>query len=146
MRNNIGIIISVHSLCYVIPQSRLSGVSMLIIFCLIGRVGLLAFHLALVNNPQDPFVVLAFASILYHGDWKEGIRFAKENAEVKVNFAPELSRSFTFKSDKQLVEEVSQLASFVQDSIYVLTDTESLFESMSSYPTSPCSGLVSICY
>ncbi|EXC35254.1 Poly(A) polymerase [Morus notabilis] len=105
-------------------------------------VGLLAFHLALVNNPQDPFVVLAFASIFYHGDWKEGIRFAKENAEVKVNFAPELSRSFTFKSDKQLVEEVSQLASFVQDSIDVLTDTESLFESMSSYPTSPCSGLV----
>ncbi|GMN28742.1 hypothetical protein TIFTF001_002147 [Ficus carica] len=105
-------------------------------------VGLLAFHLALVNNPQDAFVVLAFASILYHGEWKEGIRFARENAQVKVNFAPELSGSFTFNSDEELAEEVSQLATFVQDSVDVLTETESLFESMSSYPTSPCSGLV----
>ena len=105
----------------------------------------MAFHLALVNNPQDTFVVLAFASILYHGEWKEGIRFARENAQVKVNFATELSGSFTFNSDEELAEEVSQLATFVQDSVDVLTETESLFESMSDYPTSPCSGLVSIC-
>lgn len=105
----------------------------------------MAFHLALVNNPQDAFVVLAFASILYHGEWKEGIRFARENVQVTVNFATELSGSFTFNSDEELAEEVSQLATFVQDSVDVLTETESLFESMSGYPTSPCSGLVCIC-
>ncbi|KAA3453156.1 PolyA_pol domain-containing protein/PolyA_pol_RNAbd domain-containing protein [Gossypium australe] len=59
-------------------------------------VGLLMFHLALVNNPQDALVIWTFASVLYHGNWKEG----------------------------------------------VLTETSNLFESMSRYPFSPCSGLV----
>ncbi|KAL5557410.1 hypothetical protein UlMin_039646 [Ulmus minor] len=105
-------------------------------------VGLLAFHLALVNIPQDPLVVVAFASILYHGDWKEGLRFARENAQVQDNFLPELSRPFESKSDEELAEELSQLATLVQDSIDVLTETESLIESMSRYPVYPCSGLV----
>ncbi|PON50006.1 Poly A polymerase, partial [Parasponia andersonii] len=105
-------------------------------------VGLLGFHLALANNPQDALVVLAFASILYHGEWKEGIRFAIENAKVQVNFVPELSKSFTSKSDEELAKEVSQLATLVQDSLDVLTETESLLEAMSGYP--PCSGLVFI--
>lgn len=118
--------------------------SVLINFCVFDRVGLLAFHLALVNNPQDSLVVLTFASILYHGEWKEGIRFARENAEVQVNFVPELLKSFASKSDKELAEEVSQLATFVQNSLDVLTETESLLESMSIYPLFPCSGLVSI--
>ncbi|XP_062102754.1 uncharacterized protein LOC133812929 [Humulus lupulus] len=107
-------------------------------------VGLLAFHLALVNNPQDALVVLTFASILYHGEWKEGIRFAREKSEVQVNFVPELSSSFASKSDEELVKKVSQLATLVQDSLDVLTETKSHLESVSRHPTSPCSGLVFI--
>lgn len=56
------------SACFVFLQSRLFEVSVPTKLCVSDRVGLLAFHLALVNNPQDAFVVLAFASILYHGD------------------------------------------------------------------------------
>ncbi|ONH97268.1 hypothetical protein PRUPE_7G180900 [Prunus persica] len=105
-------------------------------------VGLLAFHLALVNNPQDALVVLTFASVLYHEEWEEGVKFSRDNAEGIVNYVPEILCSSEFKSDKVLAKEVSQLASFVLDSISALTATESLIESMSRYPVFPCSGLV----
>ncbi|PQQ04442.1 hypothetical protein Pyn_14661 [Prunus yedoensis var. nudiflora] len=105
-------------------------------------VGLLAFHLALVNNPQDALVVLTFASVLYHEEWEEGVKFSRDNAEGIINYVPEILCSSEFKSDKELAKEVSQLASFVLDSISALTATESLIESMSRYPVFPCSGLV----
>ncbi|CAB4318318.1 unnamed protein product [Prunus armeniaca] len=105
-------------------------------------VGLLAFHLALVNNPQDALVVLTFASVLYHEEWEDGVKFSRDNAEGIVNYVPEILCSSEFKSDKELAKEVSQLASFVLDSISTLTATESLIESMSRYPLFPCSGLV----
>ncbi|KAG4988081.1 hypothetical protein JHK85_031064 [Glycine max] len=60
--------------------------------------GLEAFHLALVNNPQDALVVWAFASVLYHGEWEKGIKFAKEHAKMFVNFAPEIRMSSIYKS------------------------------------------------
>ncbi|XP_060962627.1 uncharacterized protein LOC115702617 [Cannabis sativa] len=107
-------------------------------------VGLLAFHLTLINNPQDALVVLTFASILYHGEWKEGIRFAKENSEVQAKFVPELSSSFAPKFDEELVMKVSQLAILVQDSLDILTESENYLESVTRHPTSPCSGLVFI--
>lgn len=88
--------------------------------------------MALLNEPQDALVVVAFASVLYHGDWGEGIKFAKENAEAQVNFKPEISRSIEPKSDKDLAVEVSQFASLVQYSLNALIDSKS-----------QCSGLVS---
>ncbi|XVE87528.1 hypothetical protein DITRI_Ditri18aG0125000 [Diplodiscus trichospermus] len=105
-------------------------------------VGLLMFHLALVNNPQDAHVVWTFASVLYHGKWKEGVEFAREHSKVEVKFIPEISGFSETKSDEDLAKEVAQLASLMQDSVWALTDTSILFESMSRYPFSPCSGLV----
>lgn len=122
---------------------RLSDIHCLLSFDEWDRVALLAFHLALVHNPQDSLAVLAFASILYHGEWNEGIRFARENSRVQVNFIPEISRSLEFKSNEELAKEVSQLASSVQISVEALIEKESLAESMSRYPVFPCSGLVS---
>lgn len=107
--------VGISSLLY--SHSRLSKMSVLICFCLWNRIGLLAFHIALVNNPQDALVVVAFASILYHGEWRKGIKFARENAEVQVNFIPEISRSYVSKSDEELAQEISQFASLVQDSV-----------------------------
>lgn len=104
----------------------------------------MAFHIALVKNPQDARVIVAFASILYLGEWKEGIKFARENTEVQVNFIPEILRSFKFKSDEELAKEVSQFASSVQYSIDALIDKESLSNSMTRYPIFQSSGLVSI--
>ncbi|CAN6541425.1 unnamed protein product [Malus baccata var. baccata] len=105
-------------------------------------VGLLAFHLALVNNPQDALVVLTFASVLYHEEWEEGVKFSRDNAASIVNYVPEISGSCEFKSDEELAKQVSQLASCVLDYIAALTETKDPDESMSRYPVFPFSGLV----
>ncbi|KAK8717628.1 hypothetical protein V6N13_044889 [Hibiscus sabdariffa] len=107
-------------------------------------VGMLMFHLALVNNPQDALVVWTFASVLYHGNWKEGVEFARENAKLDVKFVPEISGFSETKSDEDLAKEVAQFAALVQDSVWALTETSNLLESMSRYPSFPCSGLVFI--
>ncbi|KAL5099646.1 hypothetical protein RYX36_003973 [Vicia faba] len=83
-------------------------------------IGLLAFHLALVNNPQDARVVWALASVLYHGEWQEGIKFAKEHAKMHVNFAPEIKKSSRDKSDVEIAGTVTKLAYLVIDSIHAM--------------------------
>lgn len=105
-------------------------------------VGLLMFHMALVNNPQDALVVWTFASVLYHGNWEAGVEFAREHAKVEVKFVPEISGLVETKSDEDLAKDVAQFASLVQDSACALTEIHDLLESMSRYPFSPCSGLV----
>ncbi|KAI4314642.1 hypothetical protein L6164_027530 [Bauhinia variegata] len=79
--------------------------------------GLLAFHLALINSPQDAIAVWAFASVLYHGKWEEGIKFAKEHGEMNVNFVPEIRRSCKYKSDKEIAKEVPKLADSIRAEI-----------------------------
>ncbi|KAJ6919139.1 hypothetical protein NC651_013178 [Populus alba x Populus x berolinensis] len=105
-------------------------------------VGLLAFHQALVLNPQDAFVIWAFASILYCGTWQEGVKFARENAKVEGRFVPEISGFSEIKSDEKLAEEVSQLASLVQDAVNAFTDEISLSESLSRYLDPPFDAFV----
>ncbi|KAK7367211.1 hypothetical protein VNO80_09220 [Phaseolus coccineus] len=107
-------------------------------------IGLLAFHLALVNNPQDAIVVWAFASVLYHGEWKEGVKFAKEQARMSVNFVPEIRKSNLYKSDEEIAIAVTKLASLVIHSISALVEKNSLcqFMSISRYPSFPQSGMV----
>ncbi|XP_065856320.1 uncharacterized protein [Euphorbia lathyris] len=104
--------------------------------------GLLAFHQALVNNPQDAFVVWVFASVLCHGRWKEGVKFARENAKLQVNFVPEISGFSDFKSDDELSSEVSHLAALVQKSVCGLVNAKYLVESMKKYQDSSSSPLV----
>ncbi|KAF9609909.1 hypothetical protein IFM89_019002 [Coptis chinensis] len=103
-------------------------------------VGVLAFHLALVNNPQDALVVWALSSIFYHGNWKEAVEFAREKSKTHVDFSPEISQSCSNKSDKALAEDVKQFASQVISSIDALTEPQSLFLSMERYPLYPCFG------
>ncbi|KAI3415162.1 uncharacterized protein J3R85_015484 [Psidium guajava] len=102
-------------------------------------IGLLAFHLALVKNPQDALVIWAFASTLYYGKWKGASQFANKR---EVNFGPEISQSSSNKS--ALAESVRNLASLVQESVSILSDMDRLNELMSRYPNSSCSGLVLI--
>ncbi|KAK7307438.1 hypothetical protein VNO77_40502 [Canavalia gladiata] len=105
-------------------------------------IGLLAFHLALINNPQEALVVWAFASVLYHGEWEEGVKFAKECAKMCVNFAPEIRTSSTHKSNEEIAEAITKLASLVMQSIPALVQNNSLLQFMSKYPSFPRSGLV----
>lgn len=107
-------------------------------------VALLAFHLALITDPQGAFVVLTFASVLYHGNWEEGVKFARRHSDAASIYAPEISDSQASISDDELVERVKELAVLVQNSLVILTDKDSLQEAMSKFPGSPCSGLVFI--
>ena len=99
--------------------------------------------MALVSHPQDALVVFSFASILYHGGCEKGLKSARDNAQVTVDYLPEISIPSACKSEEQLEKEVSRFASLVLDSIAALTATESLVEGMSKYPETPCSGVVS---
>ncbi|KAG5623196.1 hypothetical protein H5410_008414 [Solanum commersonii] len=105
-------------------------------------VALLAFHLALITDPQGAFVVLTFASVLYHGNWKEGVKFARRHSDAASIYVPEISDSQGSISDDELVERVTELAVLVQNSLDILTDKDCLQEAMSRFPGSPCSGLV----
>lgn len=108
----------------------------------IGRVGLLAFHHALVCCPQDAPVVWAFASILYFG-WKKGVKFASSSTNSRVRFVPEISELSSDFDVAELEDRVSDLASLVKKSTIALSDSESLNNSMSRYRLSLYSDLVS---
>lgn len=103
---------------------------------------MLAFHLALVNNPQNSLVVLAFAATLYHGEWNEGVNYAREKSLVEINLRPEITRSAKFKSEEKLAEGVTRFALKVQGCIAALTSKDCLLEAMSTFPASSNSGLV----
>ncbi|KAI8536840.1 hypothetical protein RHMOL_Rhmol10G0287200 [Rhododendron molle] len=109
-------------------------------------VGLLAFHLALVNHPQDALAVWTFASVLYHGTWKEGVKFAIEHAQALTSFIPEISEVHHNRTEDELAQRVTQLASLVQDSIGALTETDNLVDKMSRFPDFPCSDVVFVPY
>lgn len=114
--------------------------------------GLLAFHLALVNYPQDALVIWTFASILYLGSWDRAIKFVRKNVRGHVQFVPEiLELSGTksdgllleeTKSDESLLEKTSHLVSLIKSSIDAFTSIEALQESLTKYRmTLPCQDL-----
>ncbi|KAG6596268.1 hypothetical protein SDJN03_09448, partial [Cucurbita argyrosperma subsp. sororia] len=105
-------------------------------------VALLAFHMALVVNPQNSLIVLAFAATLYHGEWNEGVNYARENSLLQINLRPEITRSAQFKSAEELAERVTHFALKVQGCIAALTSADCLLEAMSTFPASPHSSLV----
>ncbi|XP_074302630.1 uncharacterized protein LOC141634305 isoform X2 [Silene latifolia] len=105
---------------------------------------LLAFHLALVNNPQDAIVVWVLSSLLYHGCWESGVAAAREFSARHVHFTPEILKSSSHVTDEELSRRVAAFASMVLDSIDMLTYSESLCIAMSRYPSSPSSRLVLI--
>lgn len=99
----------------------------------------MAFHLALVNHPQDALVVWTFASVLFHGTWKEGVKFAREHAQALTSFMPEISEVHHNMKEDELAQRVTQLASLVQDSLGALIETDILVDKMSRFPEFPCS-------
>ncbi|KAM3306355.1 hypothetical protein P3S67_013225 [Capsicum chacoense] len=105
-------------------------------------VALLAFHMALITDPQHAFVILTFASVLYHANWKEAVKFAEKHSEDAAVYGPEFSNSQGSISDDELAKKVAQLAVQAQKSINILTDRDCLLEAMSNFPGAPCSGLV----
>ncbi|KAI3704478.1 hypothetical protein L1987_74699 [Smallanthus sonchifolius] len=107
-------------------------------------IGILAFHQALLNKPQHPFVVLTFGSVLYHQSWEDGLKFARKCGQPLVSFDPETTDPYKFISDDEVAKKVKYLAMRVIDSIDTLVDTDTLQNAMSIFHGSPCSGLVFI--
>lgn len=104
---------------------------------------MLAFHIALVRNPQEAIVVRAFAALLYHGNWSKAVEFAREHETSVIGYAPEVSKSSRKRSDEDLAEAVSEFTCLLKDTQYVLTDKEALREALYLYPDFKFSGLVS---
>nr|GEW68721.1 polynucleotide adenylyltransferase family protein [Tanacetum cinerariifolium] len=98
-------------------------------------VGLLGFHLALVENPQHPFIILTFACALYHQSWDDGLKFARKNSLTLVNFERETLEPSNFTSDDEVAEKVNKLAMAVMDSIDLMAEAD---------PDFPNHGLVCI--
>lgn len=106
---------------------------------------MLAFHLALVEHPQDALVVWTLSSILYHGTWSTATEFAKQNVKGHDQFVPEILEPSDSKSDELLLEETCHLASLIKSSVDALTRIDVLQQSLTRYLESlPCLGLVSI--
>ncbi|GAA0156853.1 mRNA polyadenylation factor [Lithospermum erythrorhizon] len=103
---------------------------------------ILAFHTALIKVPQHAIVVLAFGSLLYHGKWEEGIRYAREHIDAALRYETEILDSGYFLSDDELAERVVAFATLVKDSVDVLTDKKSLLDAMVNFPGYTCSGFV----
>ncbi|KAG6519477.1 hypothetical protein ZIOFF_022971 [Zingiber officinale] len=101
---------------------------------------IMAFHLALVENPQDSLVVWTFSTILYRGTWNNAIEIAKQNERVHhVQFIPEIHASINPKSDEEILEEVSHLASLIKTSVNSLTSIDALEKSLGRYGNPPSS-------
>lgn len=108
--------------------------------------GLLAFHLALIDNPQDSLVIWTFSSILFYGTWNEAMAFVKRSSEVLIHFIPEILPPSIAKPDELLLEETSRFASLVKSSVETLTDSKVLQQSLAKYSqllSSPCLVFVS---
>ncbi|KAK8916268.1 hypothetical protein KSP39_PZI022763 [Platanthera zijinensis] len=108
------------------------------------RLGLLAFHLALVDNPQDALVIWTFSSILYHGAWNEAVEFAKGSSNDLNQFVPEIAESSTTMPDNLLFRKTFLFESLAKSAVKILTDIEVLQQSLVKYGlSSQCSVFVS---
>lgn len=104
---------------------------------------MLAFHTALLRNPQEAIVLRAFAALLYHGNWSKAVEFAREHENSVLRYAPEVSKSSRKRSDEDLAEAVSEFTCLLKDTQYILTDMEALREALYLFPDFKFSGLVS---
>ncbi|URE41296.1 Poly A polymerase head domain [Musa troglodytarum] len=103
---------------------------------------LLAFHLALVENPQDALVVWTFSAILHDGTWKKAAEYARKNVKAHAQFVPEIRSSSDTKSDELILEETSHLASLVKSSVNAFTSIDALQQSLGRYQGPLSSGVV----
>lgn len=75
-------------------------------------VGILAFHMALVNKPHDVLLVTAFSFVLYHGEFSaKAVRAARNTVQTANRFCPEIVESVRVVSNQVLLEGVFNLAS-----------------------------------
>lgn len=96
---------------------------------------MLAFHIALVRNPQEALVVWAFSSLLYFGTWSEAMTFVKQidGNEMAVDFLPEIRCEVKPMSEKMLKEKLLNLTSLVRSSVHAFSCVKSLQECLTVF-------------
>ncbi|XP_078155566.1 uncharacterized protein LOC144551472 isoform X2 [Carex rostrata] len=103
--------------------------------------GLLAFHVALVRNPQEASVVWAFSSLLYFGTCSDAMDIVKrmDGNEKAVDFLPEIRAPCDAEpmSEKMLKKKMLDLATLVRSSVNVFSRVESLQENLTVFSDAP---------
>ncbi|XP_031740541.1 uncharacterized protein LOC101203603 isoform X2 [Cucumis sativus] len=107
-------------------------------------IALLAFHKALVDQPQDPVVVAAFSLAIHSGgSLYEAVEIAQNISQPHVSFH-EIVESNHKESDYSLVEQVIDLADSVNSVLWKMTNSQYVSRAMIKYPQAPWSDLVFI--
>ncbi|KAJ8772392.1 hypothetical protein K2173_027569 [Erythroxylum novogranatense] len=106
--------------------------------------GILAFHKAVSDQPQNPMVVAAFCLALHNGgDMSEAVDIARRITRPYDVSLPELSEPQDLDT-KSLVAEVVDLAASVKLVLSKMTDEYYVSQAMSDYPKAPQSDMVFI--
>lgn len=102
---------------------------------------MLAFHIALVQNPQEASVVWAFSSLLYFGTCSDAMDIVKrmDGNEKAVDFLPEIRAPCDAEpmSEKMLKKNMLDLATLVRSSVNVFSSVESLRENLTVFSDAP---------
>ncbi|KAI3766076.1 hypothetical protein L2E82_16125 [Cichorium intybus] len=105
-------------------------------------VAILAFHMAFLDRPRDPFVVAVFSLAIHNGgDMEEALSIAKRISTPHAKIYHELSEPRDL-DPKALKKEVLNLGVSVSRALSNMTDSYYVSQAMSSYPKAPYSDLV----
>lgn len=108
-----------------------------------NRVGILAFHLALVSEPCDPLTVATFALAIQNGgDLVEAISIARGITRPYDSSFSELVEPQALDNDSELMDEVLELASSVKAAMSMMTDEHFVSQAMAKYSQAAHSDLV----
>lgn len=108
-------------------------------------VGILAFHKALVDQPQDPLAVAAFSIAVYSGgSLSKAIKVARKISQPHNRSFCELSEREGLDSDDALMDEIMNLAASVRAALHKMRDEHFVSQALIKYPQAPRSDLVFI--
>ncbi|KAL5979288.1 hypothetical protein ACLOJK_019186 [Asimina triloba] len=104
---------------------------------------MLAFHQALVDEPQDPLVVAAFTLAINNGgDLSEAVNIARGIKQPHDGSFEELLAPEKIETDSELKDEVLDLASSVKSALSMMTDEYFVSKAMAKYPQAPYSDMM----
>lgn len=113
------------------------------------RIGILAFHKALVDQPRDPTVVASYCLAIYSDiSLSEAMEIAKSNTKQHNSNFQELSvhEKDIAGSGSKLSQQVMSLAESVKSAAKKMHDRDYLANAMSKYPQAPSSDMVTITF
>ena len=97
-----------------------------------------------MRKSRDPLVVATFIFALSNGgDLAEAVKIARAKTHPPDVSYPELLQPQEWHTDRELVNEVLDLASSVHTALSSMTDEYRVSRAMARYPQAPFSDLVS---